>query len=46
MQRKGKKYLPKIARPVMQAYGKPGTINAADIENVAAYVLKKADAGW
>jgi cytochrome c6 len=33
-------------KPPMPAYGKPGTINAADIENVAAYVLKKADAGW
>jgi cytochrome c6 len=30
----------------MPAFGKLGTINAADIENVAAYVLKKADAGW
>jgi len=30
----------------MPAFGKPGTINATDIENVAAYVLKKADAGW
>ena len=30
----------------MPAFGKMGTINAADIENVAAYVLKKADAGW
>jgi len=29
----------------MPAFGKPGTINATDIENVAAYVLKKADAG-
>ena len=33
-------------KPPMPAFGKPGTINAADIENVAAYVLKKADAGW
>jgi cytochrome c6 len=30
----------------MPAFGKLETINAADIENVAAYVLKKADAGW
>lgn len=30
----------------MPAFGKLGTINAADIENVTAYVLKKADAGW
>jgi mono/diheme cytochrome c family protein len=30
----------------MPAFGKLGTIDAADIENVAAYVLKKADAGW
>jgi len=33
-------------KPPMPAYGKLGTINAVDIENVAAYVLKKADAGW
>ena len=33
-------------KPPMPAFGKLGTINAADIENVAAYVLKKADAGW
>jgi cytochrome c6 len=33
-------------KPPMPAYGKPGIITAADIENVAAYVLKKADAGW
>ena len=33
-------------KPPMPAFGKPGTINTADIENVAAYVLKKADAGW
>jgi len=33
-------------KPPMPAFGKPGTINATDIENVAAYVLKKADAGW
>ena len=86
MQKKGKKYSPIIARPVIQAgknamaaskslskedletnkmnsaaaiielvtngkppmpaFGKLGTLNAADIENVAAYVLKKADAGW
>ena len=30
----------------MPAFGKLGTISAADIENVAAYVLKKADGGW
>lgn len=30
----------------MPAFGKMGTMNAIDIENVAAYVLKKADAGW
>ena len=33
-------------KPPMPAFGKLGTLNAADIENVAAYVLKKADAGW
>jgi cytochrome c6 len=33
-------------KPPMPAFGKPGTISAADIENVAAYVLKKANAGW
>ena len=33
-------------KPPMPAFGKLGTINTADIENVAAYVLKKADAGW
>jgi cytochrome c6 len=33
-------------KPPMPAFGKLGTINSADIENVAAYVLKKADAGW
>ena len=33
-------------KPPMPAFGKLGTINAADIENVVAYVLKKADAGW
>jgi cytochrome c6 len=33
-------------KPPMPAFGKLGIINAADIENVAAYVLKKADAGW
>ena len=30
----------------MPAFGKLGVINAADIESVAAYVLKKSDAGW
>ena len=30
----------------MPAFGKLGTISTSDIENVAAYVLKKADAGW
>ncbi len=33
-------------KPPMPAFGKLGTVNAADIENVAAYVVKKADAGW
>ncbi|MDD2724932.1 MAG: c-type cytochrome [Methylovulum sp.] len=33
-------------KPPMPAFGKTGIINAGDIENVAAYVLKKADAGW
>ena len=33
-------------KPPMPAFGKLGTLNATDIENVAAYVLKKADAGW
>ena len=33
-------------KPPMPAFGKLGTLNAADIENVAAYVLKKADVGW
>jgi Cytochrome c, mono- and diheme variants len=33
-------------KPPMPAFGKLGTIDAADIENVAAYVLKKANAGW
>jgi len=33
-------------KPPMPAFGKSGTISAADIENVAEYVLKKADAGW
>ena len=30
----------------MPAFGKLGAISASDIENVTAYVLKKADAGW
>ncbi len=30
----------------MPAFGKSGAISVSDIENVAAYVLKKADAGW
>ena len=30
----------------MPAFGKLGAISTSDIENVAAYVLKKADAGW
>ena len=30
----------------MPSFGKLGAINAADIENVTAFVLKKADAGW
>ena len=30
----------------MPAFGKMSSVNAVDIENVAAYVLKKADAGW
>jgi mono/diheme cytochrome c family protein len=30
----------------MPAFGKLGVISASDIENVAAYVLKKADSGW
>ena len=30
----------------MPAFGKSGAISTSDIENVAAYVLKKADAGW
>ena len=30
----------------MPAFGKLGTISTSDIENVAAYILKKADAGW
>ena len=33
-------------KPPMPAFGKLGTLNATDIENVAAYILKKADAGW
>jgi cytochrome c6 len=33
-------------RSPMPAFGKSGTINTADIENVAAYVLKKAHSGW
>lgn len=33
-------------KPPMPAFGKQGTLNAADIENVAAYVLKKSEAGW
>jgi cytochrome c6 len=30
----------------MPAYGKSGLLKADEIENVAAYVLKKAEAGW
>ncbi|MCX7084417.1 MAG: c-type cytochrome [Methylococcales bacterium] len=30
----------------MPGFGKLGILSAADIENVAAYVLKKSDAGW
>jgi cytochrome c6 len=30
----------------MPAFGKLGAISESDIENVTAYVLKKADAGW
>lgn len=30
----------------MPGFGKLGTISAPDIENVAAFVLKKAEAGW
>ena len=30
----------------MPGFGKLGVINPADIENVAAYVLKKSAAGW
>lgn len=30
----------------MPGFGKLGILSAVDIENVAAYVLKKSDAGW
>ncbi len=30
----------------MPAFGKLGVLSATDVENVAAYVLKKSGAGW
>jgi cytochrome c6 len=33
-------------KPPMPGFGKLGTISAADIENVAAYVLEQANADW
>ena len=33
-------------KPPMPAFGKLGVISPVDIENVAAYVLKKADSVW
>ena len=33
-------------KPPMPGFGKLGVISPADIDNVAAYVLKKSAAGW